>query len=46
MKQALGRRIDPETGAVYHMELNPPPTDNPGLLERLGDISGDSNDAE
>ena len=46
LKRALGRRIDPETGAVYHMELNPPPTDNPGLLERLGDISGDSNDAE
>ena len=46
LKRALGRRIDPETGAVYHMELNPPPTDNPGLLERLEDISGDSNDAE
>lgn len=46
LKRALGRRIDPDTGAVYHMELNPPPTDNPGLLERLEDISGDSNDAE
>ncbi len=33
--RALGRRVDPVTGAVYHLESNPPPSNVPGLTERL-----------
>ncbi|KAI9988391.1 hypothetical protein PInf_021794 [Phytophthora infestans] len=27
VKRIAGRRLDPETGKTYHMELNPPPSD-------------------
>ena len=36
--RALGRRVDPETGAVYHLDYDPPPEDEPGLAERLRDL--------
>lgn len=34
-KRAVGRRHDPVTGAIYHLDFNPPPSNVPGLLERL-----------
>lgn len=31
-ERAVGRRSDPQTGAIYHLTYNPPP---PGIAERL-----------
>lgn len=35
IKRALGRRVDPQTGRVYHLEFDPPPPKEPGLADRL-----------
>ncbi|KAI9311754.1 hypothetical protein BDR26DRAFT_1017305 [Obelidium mucronatum] len=35
VKRATGRRLDPVTGIEYHLELNPPPMNQPGVHERL-----------
>jgi hypothetical protein len=35
IRRVLGRRVDPESGRVYHLELDPPPANNPGLADRL-----------
>lgn len=35
LKRALGRRVDPLTGRVYHLDFDPPPKNEPGLSERL-----------
>ncbi|CAG9461598.1 unnamed protein product [Pedinophyceae sp. YPF-701] len=43
IKRAQGRRVDPETGAVYHVEARPPPTNNPGLVARLVGADDPSN---
>lgn len=45
VKRGAGRRVDPATGCVYHLEWNPPPAADPGLVERLVEDIGDSNDA-
>ena len=40
-KRALGRRMDPQTGVVYHLEFDPPPEEHePGLNERLVPVEG------
>mmetsp|Transcript_30270 Transcript_30270/g.27561 ORF Transcript_30270/g.27561 Transcript_30270/m.27561 type:complete len:143 (+) Transcript_30270:3-431(+) len=39
LRRALGRRLDPQTGTVYHLEDNPPPVDNSPLVERLVPIN-------
>ncbi|TPX63415.1 adenylate kinase [Spizellomyces sp. 'palustris'] len=44
-KRAAGRRIDPLTGEMYHLETNPPPVDDPGLLERLCPINEDESES-
>ena len=31
----VGRRLDPETGVIYHLTFKPPPTDDPALVQRL-----------
>ncbi|HSS01599.1 MAG TPA: adenylate kinase [Kofleriaceae bacterium] len=31
-ERAVGRRSDPETGAIYHLKYNPPPADIAGRL--------------
>lgn len=46
VERAVGRRMDPETGKIYHMQLSPPPGDAPGLLERLIPVTSPSNDTE
>ena len=33
--RAVGRRVDEETGRVFHVDDCPPPTTEPGLIERL-----------
>ena len=35
VKRALGRRVDPATGRVYHLEFDAPPAKEPGLAARL-----------
>lgn len=35
VKRALGRRVDPLTGKVYHLEFDAPPPKEPGLAARL-----------
>lgn len=45
LKRALGRRIDPTTGKVYHLEFDPPPANDPGLVARLKELDDSSNDA-
>ena len=37
-RRAMGRRIDAMTGKIYHLEYDPPPEDEPGLIERLQDL--------
>lgn len=34
-RRIQGRRIDPQTKTIYHVEDNPPPVDVKGLNERL-----------
>ena len=43
--RAAGRREDPETGRVFHVDANPPPTGEPGLLDRIVEPEDPSNDA-
>jgi len=43
LRRALGRRIDPETGIMYHLEDNPPPVDQSPLCERLVPINDPEN---
>ncbi len=35
VKRAVGRRVDPLTGRVYHIEFDAPPANEPGLAARL-----------
>ncbi|KXZ56759.1 hypothetical protein GPECTOR_1g684 [Gonium pectorale] len=46
LKRALGRRLDPTTGRVYHLEFDPPPANDPGLSARLKEVRDESNDAQ
>jgi len=41
-RRALGRRLDPQTGVVYHLEFEPPP-DAHDVNERLVPLLGASN---
>jgi uncharacterized MAPEG superfamily protein len=45
LRRALGRRVDPEDGRIYHMEFDPPPDKVVGLMERLQENLGPYNDA-
>ena len=42
IERITGRRTDPETGAIYHMTFNPPPTN---IVERLIQRKDDTADA-
>ena len=35
LRCTVGRRLDPETGVIYHLTFKPPPTDDPALVQRL-----------
>lgn len=35
MRRAIGRRLDPLTGTIYHLEFNPPPQDQQLINGRL-----------
>lgn len=41
VRRAEGRKIDPQSGTVYHPEDAPPPEGDAKLLERLQDYWGD-----
>jgi len=43
IRRAVGRRVDPETGVVYHLEDNLPPTNESPLIERLISINNPEN---
>jgi adenylate kinase family enzyme len=45
LKRALGRRLDPQTGKIWHLEFDPPPSNDPGLNARLVEVQDASNDA-
>lgn len=40
-RRGTGRKIDPQTGTIYHLEDSPPPEGDAKLLERLQDFWGD-----
>lgn len=35
IERVEGRRLDPSTGAIYHLKFNPPPQEDVALLDRL-----------
>eukprot|EP00884_Botryococcus_braunii_P002930 jgi/Botrbrau1/12638/Bobra.67_1s0004.1 len=39
-----GARVDPATGAPYQIMSSPPPTNEPGLQQRLQDVGGTTED--
>mmetsp|Transcript_35241 Transcript_35241/g.78424 ORF Transcript_35241/g.78424 Transcript_35241/m.78424 type:complete len:1824 (+) Transcript_35241:146-5617(+) len=45
LKRALGRRLDPQTGRIYHLEFDPPEPKDPGLAARLQMVKDPANDA-
>lgn len=42
VERIIGRRTDPETGAIYHLTFNPPPAD---VVDRLVHRKDDTEDA-
>ena len=42
VRRITGRRSDPETGAIYHLEFNPPPAD---IADRLVQRKDDTEEA-
>ncbi|KAL0048541.1 hypothetical protein WJX82_005372 [Trebouxia sp. C0006] len=44
VKRALGRRVDPLTGRVYHLEFDVPPPKEPGLAARLKAVAVETNE--
>lgn len=37
IERVVGRRLDPETGAIYHLKFKPPPADIVGRLQQRSD---------
>jgi adenylate kinase len=37
VERVVGRRLDPQTGAIYHLKYNPPPADAVGRLVQRSD---------
>ena len=44
IRRAAGRRIDPVTGKIYHLEFNPPPSNQHGVLDRLVPLPDSANE--
>lgn len=44
VERVVGRRMDPETGKIYHLKYSPPPADNAELLARLVHRSDDTEE--
>ena len=44
VQRVTGRRSDPVTGRVYHLQYDPPPADDAELLQRLVQRSDDSEE--
>lgn len=42
IERVVGRRMDPETGKIYHMKYFPPPAD---IVDRLTQRSDDNEEA-
>lgn len=43
VERVVGRRMDPETGKIYHLTFNPPPRD-PAVIDRLVHRSDDTEE--
>jgi adenylate kinase family enzyme len=41
VERVVGRRMDPETGAIYHLKYKPPPAD---VMDRLVQRSDDTEE--
>lgn len=41
MERVVGRRLDPETGEIYHLKFKPPP---PEIVDRLTQRSDDTEE--
>ena len=46
LRRALGRRVDPNTGNIYHLQDNPPPANDTKLQDRLIPINDPDNTEE
>eukprot|EP00741_Cyanophora_paradoxa_P012152 tig00020603_g11740.t1 len=44
VRRVTGRRLDPQTGTIYHLEFNPPPQDDAELLARLEQRADDNEE--
>lgn len=42
VRRIVGRRTDPETGAIYHLEFSPPPAEIAGRLQHRKDDTEDA----
>lgn len=43
IRRAVGRRQDPITGRVFHLEFDPPSAEEPGLVERLVPLDSEND---
>lgn len=43
LRRALGRRVDPRTNEIYHLDDNPPPFDQSPLMEHLVTVNDPLN---
>ena len=41
VERVVGRRLDPETGEIYHMKYKPPPEEIKGRLQQRSDDTED-----
>lgn len=41
IERVVGRRLDPDTGAIYHLKYKPPPADVAGRLIQRSDDTED-----
>jgi adenylate kinase len=44
VERVVGRRMDPETGKIYHLKYSPPPSDRPEIINRLVHRSDDTEE--
>ncbi|TPX51313.1 adenylate kinase [Synchytrium endobioticum] len=44
IRRAAGRRVDPVTGTIYHLEFNLPPSEQYGILDRLVTLPDSANE--
>ena len=43
IRRAVGRRVNPKTGQIYHVDDNPPPTNRHNLIENLESLNDEDH---